>query len=309
MFKHIPVMLEECIKALNIKDNGIYFDGTLGGSGHSYEILKNSSPNGKLIATDLDLDAIKNAEDKLSCYKGRYQIFHSNFKEFLNVLNLSGYNQIDGALLDLGMSSYQIDSDRGFAYSRDCKLDMRMNQEIDFSAEDVVNDYSELELANIFYKYGEEKFSKAIAKNICLARKNKKITTTKELVEIIDKSIPQRFKQTGGHPAKRVFKAIRIEVNGELDGLERCLKDIVSKLKPGGRFAVITFHSLEDRIVKTVFNELEKDCICDKRLPICVCGKKKEVKLVNVKPIVASNQELENNSRSKSAKLRVIEKI
>ena len=171
MFKHIPVMLKECIQGLQIKDGGIYFDGTLGGSGHSYEILKNSSPNGKLIATDLDLDAIKNAEDRLSCFKGRYQIFHNNFKEFLSVLQQSGESQIDGALLDLGMSSYQIDSERGFAYSRDCALDMRMNQEDAFSAEDVVNDYSERELVEIFYKYGEEKFSKSIAKNICEQRK------------------------------------------------------------------------------------------------------------------------------------------
>jgi len=309
MFKHIPVMLNECITALNLKDGGIYFDGTLGGSGHSYEILKNSAPSGKLIATDLDMDAIKNAEDKLSCFKGRYQIFHSNFKDFLNVLSQSGFDGIDGALLDLGMSSYQIDSDRGFAYSRDCKLDMRMNQEVNFSAENVVNEYSETDLVNIFYKYGEEKFSKAIAKNICEARKIKKITTTKELVDIIDKSIPQRFKLTGGHPAKRVFQAIRIEVNGELAGLENCLKEIVSKLNPGGRLAVITFHSLEDRIVKTIFNELQTDCVCDKRLPVCVCGKKKEVKLVNTKPITASEEELNINSRAKSAKLRVIEKL
>jgi len=309
MFKHIPVMLNECINALNLKDNGVYFDGTLGGSGHSYEILKNSSPNGKLIATDLDMDAIKNAEDKLSCFNGRFKIFHSNFKDFLNVLNLAEEEFIDGALLDLGMSSYQIDSDRGFAYSRDCKLDMRMDQQVDFSAEDVVNDYSERELVEIFYKYGEEKFSKAIAKNVCEYRKTKRITTTKELVDIIDKSIPQRFKITGGHPAKRVFQAIRIEVNGELKGLEQCIKDIVSKLRVGGRLAIITFHSLEDRIVKTVFNELNTDCICDKRLPMCVCGKKREVNLINNKPILPSQEELEYNSRSKSAKLRIVEKI
>ncbi len=308
-FKHIPVMLDECIEALSPKDNGVYFDGTLGGCGHSYEILKKSSPNGRLIATDLDTDAISNAKQRLSEFDGRYQIFHNNFKEFLDVLVLSGNQTIDGALLDLGMSSYQIDSDRGFAYSRDCNLDMRMNTESDFSAEKVVNEYQENELVDIFYKYGEEKFSKVIARNICEKRKEKRIETTGELVEIIEKSIPQKFKLTGGHPAKRVFQAIRIEVNGELKGLEQCLKDIVSKLNKGGRLAVITFHSLEDRIVKTVFAELERDCICDKRLPVCVCGKKREVKSLTNKPIVATEQELSINSRAKSAKLRVVEKV
>ena len=308
-FKHIPVMLDECIKALNPHDNGVYFDGTLGGSGHSYEILRKSSPCGRLIATDLDLVAIENAKSRLKPFDGRYQIFHNNFKEFLQVLDSAGVDGIDGALLDLGMSSYQIDSDRGFAYIRDCKLDMRMNTESDFSAETVVNEYSEAELVDIFYKYGEEKFSKVIARNICEFRKVKRIETTGELVEIIEKSIPQKFKLTGGHPAKRVFQAIRIEVNGELKGLEQCLIDIVSKLNKGGRLAVITFHSLEDRIVKNVFAELERDCICDKRLPVCVCGKKREVKSLTNKPIVASEQELSINSRAKSAKLRVVEKI
>jgi len=308
-FKHIPVMLSECINALSPKDNGIYFDGTLGGCGHSIEILRQSSPNGKLIATDLDTDAIENAKSRLYEYNGRYQIFHNNFKEFLQVLEKSGYEYIDGALLDLGMSSYQIDSDRGFAYIRDCKLDMRMNTENSFSAETLINEYSERELVDIFYKYGEEKFSKSIAKNICEYRKQTRIETTGQLVEIIEKSIPQKFKLVGGHPAKRVFQAVRIEVNGELKGLEQCLKDIVSKLRSGGRLAVITFHSLEDRIVKSVFTELETDCICDKRLPVCVCGKKREVKSLTNKPIVASSQELLVNSRAKSAKLRVVEKI
>ncbi len=308
-FKHIPVMLSECINALSPKDNGVYFDGTLGGCGHSREILEKSGPNGKLIATDLDTDAIENAKTRLAEYNGRYQIFHNNFKEFLQVLQKSGYDKIDGALLDLGMSSYQIDSDRGFAYIRDCKLDMRMNTESSFSAETVINEYSEKELLEIFYKYGEEKFSKIIAKNICEYRKQTRIETTGQLVEIIEKSIPQKFKIVGGHPAKRVFQAVRIEVNGELKGLEQCLKDIVSKLKVGGRLAVITFHSLEDRIVKSVFSELETDCICDKRLPVCVCGKKREVKSLTNKPIVATPQELLNNSRAKSAKLRVVEKV
>ena len=308
-FNHIPVMLTECINALSPKDNGVYFDGTLGGCGHSLEILKTSSPNGQLIATDLDTDALLNAKTRLAGYEGRFQLFHSNFKEFLSVLEKSGRQKIDGALLDLGMSSYQIDSDRGFAYIRDCKLDMRMNTESDFSAQTVVNEYSESQLVDIFYTYGEEKFSKVIAKNICETRKQKRIETTGQLVEIIKKSIPQKFKIVGGHPAKRVFQAIRIEVNAELKGLEQCLKDIVSKLNKGGRLAVITFHSLEDRIVKKVFSELETDCICDKRLPVCVCGKRREVKSLTNKPIVASSQELLVNSRAKSAKLRVVEKI
>ena len=308
-YNHIPVMLNECMQALNLKDGGIYFDGTLGGANHSYQILKGSSPSGKLIATDLDIDALKNAKDKLKEFEGRFFLFNDNFKNFANVVNQAGFEKIDGALLDLGISSYQLSSDRGFAYISDSPLDMRMDQNGGFSAYDVVNGYSERELVDIFYKYGEEKFSKVIARNICEQRKIKEIKTTGELVEIIEKSIPQRFKQTGGHPAKRVFQAIRIEVNGELEGLDTLIKDIVSKLKVGGRLAVITFHSLEDRIVKNAFADLERDCLCDKRLPVCVCGKKREVKLINNKPIVASQQELEYNSRSKSAKLRIVEKV
>lgn len=308
-YNHIPVMLNECMQALNLKDGGIYFDGTLGGANHSYQILKQSSPSGKLIATDLDVDALKNAKDKLKEFDGRFFLFNDNFKNFSSVIDQAGFEKIDGALLDLGISSYQLSSERGFAYITNSPLDMRMDQNGGLSAYDVVNGYSEEELIDIFYKYGEEKFSKAIAKNICLQRKINEIKTTGELVEIIEKSIPQKFKLTGGHPAKRVFQAIRIEVNGELDGLDTLIKDIVSKLKVGGRLAVITFHSLEDRIVKNVFTELNTDCICDKRLPVCVCGKKREVKLVNNKPIVASREELEFNSRSKSAKLRIVEKL
>ena len=307
-YKHVSVMKEECMQALNLKNGGIYFDGTLGGSGHSYEILKRTSPQGKLIATDLDEVAIENAKEKLSEFDKRFMLFHRNFKEFNDVLDEAGVDLIDGALLDLGFSSNQLSTQRGFSYMDNQILDMRMNKDSSLDARQVINEYSEEDLTEIFYKYGEEKFSKLIAKNIVNTRKTKKIETTGELVEIIEKSIPVRF-QTGGHPAKRIFQAVRIEVNGELSGLDKALIDIVKRLKKGGRIAVITFHSLEDRIVKNTFAELEKDCVCDKRLPVCVCGKKREIKLVNKKPITATEEEVEFNSRAKSAKLRIAEKV
>lgn len=309
-FKHYSVMKEECLQGLNLKDGGIYFDGTLGAAGHSYEILKRTSPTGRLIATDLDTEAIANATKRLSEFEGRFKLFNTNFKNIAEVLNDENVAFIDGALLDLGVSSYQLDNrQRGFSYlSEDVKLDMRMDQTGGKSAWEVVNNYEKSKLSYIFSVYGEEKFAENIAKNICEERKIKPIDTTGELVRIIDKSIPYKFKQNG-HPAKKVFQAIRIEVNEELDGLSECLKTIVKRLKKGGRLAVITFHSLEDRIVKQTFKDLETDCICDKRLPICVCGKKREIKLVNKKPIEASVTELNENSRSRSAKLRIIEKI
>jgi 16S rRNA (cytosine1402-N4)-methyltransferase len=309
-FKHYSVMKEECLQGLNLKDGGIYFDGTLGAAGHSYEILKRTSPTGRLIATDLDTEAIANATKRLSEFEGRFKLFNTNFKNIAEVLNDENVAFIDGALLDLGVSSYQLDNrQRGFSYlSEDVKLDMRMDQTGGKSAWEVVNNYVKSKLSYIFSVYGEEKFAENIAKNICEERKIKPIDTTGELVRIIDKSIPYKFKQNG-HPAKKVFQAIRIEVNEELDGLSECLKTIVKRLKKGGRLAVITFHSLEDRIVKQTFKDLETDCICDKRLPICVCGKKREIKLVNKKPIEASVTELNENSRSRSAKLRIIEKI
>ena len=309
-FVHYSVMKEECLEGLNLNPDGIYFDGTLGGAGHSLEILKRTAPNGRLIATDLDKDAIKNAEEKLKDYSGRFTLHNTNFKNIISVLDEEGVPQIDGALLDLGVSSYQLDNrERGFSYlSDEIRLDMRMDQSSGKSAWEVVNYYEKSKLAYIFSVYGEEKFADNIAKNICEERKIKPIDTTGELVKIIDRSIPYKFKQNG-HPAKKVFQAIRIEVNEELDGLGQCLKDIVKRLKKGGRLVVLTFHSLEDRIVKQTFKDLETDCICDKRFPVCVCGKKREIKILTKKPIEASARECEENSRSHSAKLRIIEKI
>lgn len=308
-FQHVPVMLEECMEGLSLKKGGVYFDGTLGGAGHSSEILKRTSPTGRLIATDLDEEAIENAKKRLKEYEGRYSLFHSDYKDFNEVKRQSGVEYFDGALLDLGVSSYQLDNrERGFSYLGEARLDMRMNRGNPKSAWEVVNLYDKARLKYIFSVYGEEKFAENIAKNICLRREKSPIDTTKQLVGIIDESIPYKFKQNG-HPAKKVFQAIRIEVNEELDGLDKCLKDIVRGLKVGGRLAVITFHSLEDRIVKQTFKDLETDCICDKRLPVCVCGKKREIKQINKKPIEASESERKNNPRSASAKLRIIEKI
>ena len=303
-------MREECLSALNLKSGGIYFDGTLGGAGHSYEILKRTSPSGKLIATDLDEEAIASAKKRLDEFDGRFKIFNENFKNFSEIRAREGIEGFDGILLDLGVSSYQLDNrDRGFSYmASDAKLDMRMDRSAKKSAWEVVNTYDKAKLTYILSVYGEEKFAANIAKNICEARKTKPIDTTGELVEIIDGSIPYKFKQNG-HPAKKSFQAIRIEVNEELDGLKTAVEDMVKGLKKGGRIAIITFHSLEDRIVKQTFKDLETDCVCDKRLPICVCGKKRIVKVLTKKPIEASEEELNENPRAKSAKLRVAEKI
>ncbi len=308
-FKHISVMLEECMDGLNIKDGGVYFDGTLGLAGHTKEILKRGN-DVKVIATDLDTEAIKFAKECLIEFDGRFTLVHDNFKNFKSIVDELGVGLIDGALLDLGVSSYQLDDrSRGFSYmATDEKLNMKMNEESDFSAYDVVNGYSERELFEVIKNYGEEKFAYNIAKNICKEREKQKIETCGRLVEIIDKSIPKKYGDQG-HPAKRTFQAIRIEVNGELKGLAEAVKDIVFGLKKGGRLAVITFHSLEDRIIKNAFKELETDCICDKSLPICVCGKRREIELVNKKPIVAGKEEVDFNPRAKSAKLRICERV
>ena len=309
-FVHIPVMLEECMKALNLKEGGVYFDATLGGASHTMEILKRTSPSGRVVATDLDEEAIANAKVKLSDYLDRIKIFNTNYKNFNEVKNLAGIDGFDGALMDLGVSSYQLDNrSRGFSYmANDSVLDMRMSRNSDKSAWDVVNKYDKSKLAYILSVYGEEKFAENIAANIVKARQVKPIDTTGELVEIIDRSIPFKFKQNG-HPAKKSFQAIRIEVNEELDGLDAAIKDIIRGLKKGSHVAIITFHSLEDAIVKRTFKDLETDCICDKRLPICVCNKKREIKILTKKPIEPSEEELERNPRSKSAKLRVAEKL
>lgn len=309
-FKHLPVMFNECMDGLNIKDNGIYFDGTLGGGGHSYGILERSAPNGKLVATDLDDYAIGRASERLKEFDGRYTIVKDNFKNFLSVKEDLGIEYFDGILLDLGVSSFQLDDrSRGFSYmASDVKLDMRMGKDNPLTAEKVVNEYSERDLKRIITEYGEERFVNSIVKNILLARKEKRIETTGELISIIERSIPKKFQQDG-HPAKRTFQAIRIEVNGELDGLYETVISMARSLKKGGRIAIITFHSLEDRIVKNAFKELETDCICDKSLPVCVCGKKREVKIITKHPITASENELGFNGRAKSAKLRIAEKI
>ena len=309
-FKHISVMLEECMTGLNIKPNGIYFDGTLGGGGHSFEILKRSTPNGKLVATDLDDYALMRAGERLKEFENRFTLVKDNFKSFSKIkqdLNIEGF---DGILLDLGVSSFQLDDrERGFSYmATDVRLDMRMDKSNGLSAYEVVNEYDEKELKRILSEYGEERFAGSIASNIVKSRKEKSIETTGDLIDIIQKSIPKKFQQDG-HPAKRTFQAIRIEVNGELEGLYQTILDMARSLNVGGRIAIITFHSLEDRIVKRAFKELECDCICDKSLPVCVCGKRKEIEILTKHPIVASEDELNFNSRSKSAKLRIAQKI
>ena len=303
-------MLNECLDGLNVKDGGIYFDGTLGGGGHSYEILKRSSPNGKLIATDLDDYALSRAKDRLLEFDGRFELIKSNFKNFPSIKEELCPDGFDGILLDLGVSSFQLDDrQRGFSYmATDVALDMRMDKSNPLTAQRVVNEYSEKEIKRILAEYGEERFAFQIASNIVKKRKEKPIETTGELIEIIMQSIPKKF-QKDGHPAKRTFQAIRIEVNGELDGLYETVVSMARALKKGGRIAILTFHSLEDRIVKKAFKELECDCICDKSLPVCVCGKRKEIEILTKHPILATEEELALNGRSKSAKLRIAEKI
>ena len=305
LFKHIPVMLNECIDALNIKSGGTYVDGTLGGAGHSSKILEKGV--GLLIGIDKDDDALAFAGDRLKGYDNA-RLVKSDFKNFVNVLDGLGIEKVDGVLLDLGISSYQVDNgERGFSYRVDAPLDMRMDRTKEFSAYDVVNNYSENDLKRILFTYGEESWAPKIARNIIEARKEGPIETTLQLVSIIEASIPRKFWGSGS-VAKKTFQAIRIEVNGELDGLDEVLRQMAERLNAGGRLAVITFHSLEDRIVKNVFKELSTDCICDKRVPICTCGHKAIGRLVNKKPIEASREELIANKRSSSAKLRVFEK-
>ncbi len=309
-FSHIPVMLEECLQGLNLKDGGIYFDGTIGGAGHSYEILKRTSPNGKLIATDLDSDAIAAATERLNEFKGRFKIYKSNYKDYDGVLEQAGADGLDGVILDFGISSWQIDNcDRGFSYMKPASpLDMRMDRTQALTAETIVNDYQQKEIAKILKQYGEEQFATTIASKIVTARQRKRLTTCGELVEIIEGTIPKKF-QSGAPAARKSFQAIRIAVNGELSGLYDCVVGLTRRLKKGGRIVILTFHSLEDRIVKQAFKFLEADCICDKNLPVCTCGKKKEIEIITKKPLTASVKEITLNSRSKCAKLRIAEKI
>lgn len=306
-FKHEPVLLKECIKALNINPDGIYIDGTLGGAGHSLEIAKKLSPKGLLIGIDRDTEALRAAKDKLKNYTNvkYYHDNHDNIKQILEELQING---VDGILLDLGVSSYQLDEkSRGFSYIVDAELDMRMDKEQRLTAKEIVNTYLEEKLANIIWEYGEERFSRQIARNICKSREQKKIETTGELVEIIKKSIPLS-KQKDGHPAKRTFQAIRIEVNNEIQPLYNTILDCINCLNKNGRLAVLTFHSLEDRAVKKAYNEAEGKCTCPSDLPYCVCGAISQGKIINKKPIEATKEETERNSRAKSAKLRIFEK-
>ncbi len=310
-FGHKPVMLDECMEGLAVKPDGIYVDCTLGGGGHSLEIAKRLTDGGKLIAIDKDADALKFASERLKDYKDKITFVKSDFKNAAKVLDDLNIDKVDGVLMDLGVSSWQIDNfDRGFSYrSRDSRLDMRMDAEQSLSAYEVVNDYGEEQLYKIIRDYGEENFAKKIAFNICKYRQVKPIETTGELIDVIERSMPPKSRFASGHPAKRTFQAIRIEVNAELDGLDGFLEEITDRLKVGGRIAVITFHSLEDRIVKQKFKWLEKDCICPPKTPICICGKVAKLKLITNKPIVAGETEKKENSRSQSAKLRVAEKI
>ena len=308
-FNHVSVLLNECLEGLNIKENGIYVDGTLGGAGHSSEILKRLSKEGRLIGIDQDTDALKAAKERLKDYSN-VTFVHSNFSNIENVLNNLNIDGGDGILMDLGVSSYQLDEgERGFSYMKDAPLDMRMNRENDFSAYNVVNEYSEEDLYRIIRDYGEEKFAKRIASFIVENRQEKNIETTLELVEIIKSAIPAKARREGPHPAKRTFQAIRIEVNSELSILNKTIEDGVEKLNKGGRMAIITFHSLEDRIVKNKFRDLAVSCRCPKEFPVCVCGEKAKVKIISRKAIEPTKEEVEINPRSRSAKLRVIEKL
>lgn len=308
-FKHKSVLLDECIENLQIKPDGIYVDGTLGGGGHSYEICRHLSDKGRLIGIDQDSAAIEAAGKRLEKFAGKVTIVRNNYCNMKYELAKLGITSVDGVILDLGVSSYQLDdADRGFTYREDTPLDMRMDQRQSFTAKEVVNEYSEMELYRIIRDYGEDKFAKNIAKHIVSARKEKVIETTGELIHIIKAAIPAKVRAVGGHPAKRTFQAIRIEVNRELDVLRDSLDDMIDMLNDGGRICIITFHSLEDRIVKTIYRKNENPCTCPREFPVCVCGKKSKGTVITRKPIVPGETELEENSRSKSAKLRVFER-
>ena len=309
-FRHIPVLLDKVIEGLDIKNNGIYVDCTMGGGGHSSVIATNLSIEGKLIGFDRDIEAVNVCRKKFATNKN-VEVIHANFKDFPSILQERGLKEkIDGILVDLGVSSYQIDNgERGFSFLREGRLDMRMDTSQEKDAYFIVNNYPKEKLIKILYQYGEESNAKRIVENICEYRKVKPIETTSQLKNIIEMSFPKKVIYGKGGVSKKTFQAIRIEVNGELGGLDEFLRESSSMLAKGGRMAVITFHSLEDRIVKNVFKEFATDCICPPKTPICICGHKAEIKLVNNKPITAGKSELEFNSRSSSAKLRVIEKI
>ena len=308
-FKHKSVLLEETIEGLRVKPDGIYVDGTLGGAGHAGEVCRRLSAKGRFIGIDQDQDAIIAAGERLAVYGERVTVIRSNYCYMVDELKKLGIRQVDGILLDLGVSSYQLDNgERGFSYRTDAPLDMRMDQRQTRTAADIINGYEEKELYRIIRDYGEDKFAKNIAKHIVAARQKAPIRTTGELTEIIRQSIPMKVQATGGHPAKRTFQAVRIELNRELDVLRESLDGMIDILSDGGRICVITFHSLEDRIVKTIFRKNENPCTCPPDFPVCVCGKKSRGKVITRKPILPGRQEQEENPRSKSAKLRVFER-
>jgi len=308
-FKHKSVLLDECIDNLNIKPNGIYVDGTLGGAGHSFHICEKLGEGGRLIGIDQDGDAIAAATKRLEPFKDKVTIVRSNYCNMKQVLHDLGIEKVDGILLDLGVSSYQLDTvERGFSYRENAPLDMRMDTRNDLTAKDIVNGYSEQDLYRIIRDYGEDKFAKNIAKHIVQARQIKPIETTDELTEAIKAAIPMKIRMNTGHPSKKTFQAIRIELNKELDVLKNTLGDMIDVLADDGRLCIITFHSLEDRIVKTYFKEQENPCTCPPSFPVCVCGKKSKGKVITRKPIIPSDEEIEANKRAKSSKLRVFEK-
>lgn len=309
IFEHKSVLLEETIDSLNVKPGGVYVDGTLGGGGHALEVCRRLGEKGRLIGIDQDEDAISAARERLKGFEEKVTIVKSNYENIRSVLEGLGIDRVDGIYLDLGVSSYQLDTpERGFTYREDAVLDMRMNREQTLTAKNVVNEYDERELYHVIRDYGEEKFAKNIAKHIVKARQDKPIETTGELAGIIKAAIPMKMRATGGHPAKRTFQAIRIEVNRELKVLENSMDTMIDLLSPGGRLCIITFHSLEDRIVKNRFRDNENPCICPKDFPVCVCGKQSKGHVVTRKPIVPTQDEIVENKRSKSAKLRVFEK-
>ena len=309
-FHHVSILLEPCLEALQIKPDGVYVDATTGGAGHSLRIAERLHDTGRLICIDQDPNAHEAARKRLAEYKDRITFVRDNFGNIADILDSLGIEKIDGMLLDIGVSSHQLDeAERGFSYQQDAPLDMRMNPDRPFSAYDVVNGYDEDELDRVIFTYGEERWARRIAQFIVKERENKPIETTGELVDIIKKAVPKGARKDGPHPAKRTFQAIRIEVNGELEVLQRAIDDVAARLAVGGRLCIITFHSLEDRIVKEAFRKQENPCICPPQFPVCVCGKKPLGRVITRKPILPSKEELEENPRSRSAKLRVLEGV
>lgn len=308
-FSHKSVLLEETIEGLNIKPEGIYVDGTLGGGGHALEVVKRLGDKGRLFGIDQDEAAIEAASERLSDYRDKITLIHDNYENAVLRLREKGISGVDGIVLDLGVSSYQLDTiERGFSYKYDTALDMRMDRRQPLSAKEIVNDYSQKELARIIRDYGEDKFANNIAKHIVAEREKEEIKTTFQLNEIIKGAIPAKMRETGGHPSKRTFQAIRIECNRELEVLKNSLEEMITFLNPGGRICIITFHSLEDRIVKSAFKKQENPCICPPEFPVCMCGRQPLGKVITRKPVTPTEKEQERNSRSKSAKLRIFER-